>query len=136
MKFPQPKCRQWTWMHPTVSKHQLGHILINSKWSNLLRNYRAYNTVELDPDHRIVRILLLCSLNIRTTNYKGKPFTRPKFDWRKIQDAATRKKFRIELFNRFKSSRCNDTSAPITESYKKSKQAVSEVAKKVFGKGL
>ena len=65
MKLPQPKCRQWTWMHPMGSKHQLDHILTNSKWSNSLRNCRAYNTVELDSNHRIVSILLLCSL--RTT---------------------------------------------------------------------
>ena len=89
VKFPQPKCRQWTWMHPTGSQHQLDHILINSKWSNSLRNCRAYNTMELDSDHRIVSILLLCSLR---TN-KGKPFSRPKFDWSKLQDAATTDQF-------------------------------------------
>ena len=124
MKFSQPKCRQWTWMHPTGSKHQLDHILINSNWSNSLRNYRAYNTVKLDSDHRIVSILLLCSL--RTT--KGKPFSRPKFNWRKPQDAATREQFQIELSNRFVALQCNDTSAPITERYKEFEHAVSEVA--------
>ena len=33
-RFPQPRGRQWTWMHPAESKHQLDHILINSKWVN------------------------------------------------------------------------------------------------------
>ena len=130
MKFPQPKCRQWTWMHPTGSKHQLDHILINSKWSNSLRNCRDYNTVELDSDHRIVSILLLCSL--RTT--KGKPFSRPKFDWSKLQDAATTDQFQIESSNRFKTLQCNDTSVPITERYKEFEHAVSEVAERVVGK--
>ena len=76
MKFPQSKCRQWTWMHLAGSKHQLDHILINSKWSNSLRNCRAYNTVELDSEHQIASILLIC--NPRTT--RGKPFSRPKLD--------------------------------------------------------
>ena len=127
MTFPQLKCRQWTWMRPTGSKHQLDHILINSKWSNSLWNCRAYSTVELDSDHRIVSILLLYSL--RTT--KGKPFCRLNFDWSKLQDAATRDQFQIELSNRFKTLQCNDTSAPITERYKEFEHAVSEVTERV-----
>ena len=118
MKFPQPKCGQWTWMHSTGSKYQLNHFLINSKWSNSQENCRAYNTVELDSDHRIVSILLLCSL--RTT--KGKPFSRPKFDWSKLKDAATREQFQIELsINRFETLQRNDTSALITERHARTK---------------
>ena len=86
--------------------------------------------MELDSDHRIVSILLLCSL--RTT--KGKPFSRPKLDWRKLQDAVTREQFQIELSNIFEALQCNDTSAPIMEKYKEFEHAVSEVAEKVVGK--
>ena len=60
-RFPQPRGRQWTWMHPAGSKHQLDHILINSKWVNSLRNHRANNTVEQDSDDRTVTILLVTS---------------------------------------------------------------------------
>ena len=96
MKFPQPKCRQWTWMHPTGSKHQFDNILINSKWSN---------------------------------------FSRPKFDWNKLQDAATREYFQIDLSNRFEALQCNETSAQITERYEELfEHAASEVAEKVVGK--
>ena len=96
-RFPQPRGRQWTWMHPAGSKHQLDHILINSKWVNSRRNCRAYTTVELDSDYRIVSILLVTSLR---TN-KGNPCKRPKFNWRKLQDQRTREKFQLELSNRF-----------------------------------
>ena len=68
MRFPQPRRRLWTWMHPSGSTHQLDHI-INQKWKNSLRNCRAYNSVELDSDHRIISIKLVCSL--RTT--KSRP---------------------------------------------------------------
>ncbi|CAF4028768.1 unnamed protein product, partial [Rotaria magnacalcarata] len=54
-RFPQPQSRSWTWLHPNNnSKAQLDHILINGKWINSIRNVRAYNTVELNSDHRIV----------------------------------------------------------------------------------
>ncbi|CAF1615910.1 unnamed protein product, partial [Adineta ricciae] len=55
-RFPQPQSRSWTWLHPNgKSKAQLDHILINGKWLNSIRNVRAYNTVELNSDHQIVK---------------------------------------------------------------------------------
>ena len=129
-RFPHPRNRLWTWMHPGGSIHQLDHILISSKWVNSLRNCRAYNTVELDSDHRILSILLTTSL--RTS--KGKPCKRPKFNWKKLQDADTKHKFQIELSNRFKELHCDDCSTPITERYDQFEKAVAEVADKVVGK--
>ena len=64
----------------------------------------------------------------------GKPFRRPKFDWRKLQDAATREQFQKEMSNRFEALQCNDSPSPITERYKEFEHAVSEVAEKVVGK--
>ena len=55
-----------TWMHPSGLTH---HILINNKWKNSLRNCRAYNSVELDSDHRIVSIRLVCSLRASRANH-------------------------------------------------------------------
>jgi len=130
MRFPQPRSRLWTWTHPSGSTHQLDHILINGKWVNSLRNCRAYNSVELDSDHRIISILLVASL--RTT--KGKPCKRPKFNWRKLQDAPTKVKFQLELKNRFETLGCNDTAAPISERYERFEHVVEEVAEYVVGK--
>lgn len=87
-RFPQPRCRQWTWTHPAGSKQQLDHILINSKWTNSLRNCRAYNTVELDSDHRIVSTMLITSL--RTS--KGKLCRRPRFNCRKLAARPSNKR--------------------------------------------
>ena len=129
MKFPQPRHRQWTWMHPSRSTHQLDHILINRKRSNSLRNCRAYNLVELDSDHRIVSIRLVCSL--RTT--KGKPLDRPKFNWKKLQVTFVRDDFQLEMSNRFQVFQCNDTSVPISLRYQQFQHTVSEVAEEVVG---
>ncbi|CAF1687472.1 unnamed protein product, partial [Adineta ricciae] len=65
-RFPQPQSRSWTWLHPNGKyKAQLDHILINGKWLNSIRNVRAYNTVELNSDHRIVSAQL--SISVRAT---------------------------------------------------------------------
>lgn len=56
-RFKHRKGRMWTWEHPNYNLSnphaQLDHVLINAKWVNSLRNCRAYNTVEIDSDHRI-----------------------------------------------------------------------------------
>ena len=96
-RFPQPSSRLWTWMHPNGTKSQLDHIIINSKWMNSLRNCRAYNSVEIDSDHRILSVVLKSSL--RTS--KGKPCRRPKFNWKKLQAPSAKHQFQIELSNRF-----------------------------------
>ena len=59
-RFPHPKSRVWTWQHPNnrgkdlENRAQLDHILINGKWLNSVKNVRAYNSVEVGSDHRIV----------------------------------------------------------------------------------
>ena len=128
-RFPQPRSRLWTWMHPNGSKHQLDHILINSKWVNSLRNCRAYNSVELDSDHRIVSIDLKASL--RTS--KGKPCKRPKFNWQKLRDPSTKCQFQIELSNRFQALQ-DAASTSITERYGVFEKAVETVAEEVVGR--
>ena len=130
MRFPHPRHRLWTWMHPSGSTHQLDHILINNKWKNSLRNCRAYNSVELDSDHRIVSIRLVCSLRIS----RAKQCKRPKFNWKKLQDAATKEQFQLELSNRFDVLQCNNMSTPIMERYESFENAVEEVAEEVVGK--
>ena len=130
MRFPHPRHRLWTWMHPSGSTHQLDHILINNKWKNSLRNCRAYNSVELDSDHRIVSIRLVCSL--RTS--RAKPCKRQKFNWKKLQDVATKEQFQLELSDRFDVLQCNNMTTPITERYESFENAVEEVAEKVVGR--
>ena len=129
-RFPQPHSRMWTWSHPAGSKYQLDHILINGKWVNSLRNCRAYNTVELDSDHRILSIRLVTSL--RTS--KGKPCKRPRFNWKNLQDPAIKEAFQLELSNRFQVLTMLDDTIDITERYESFATTVKEVAEEVLGK--
>lgn len=129
-RFPHPLGRLWTWNHPAGSKHQLDHILINSKRVNSLRNCRAYNSVELDSDHRIVSIHLLTSLrsNKKTT------CERPKFNWKKLQNPATKNKFQLELSSRFEALTLDDQSIDLSERYESFESTVRDVAEEVLGK--
>ena len=75
-RFPHPPKRMWTWKHPIGSLAQLDHILVNSKWIRSVTNCRAYNSVEIDSDHRI----LSARFNIRFRASKGKSNLRTRFN--------------------------------------------------------
>jgi hypothetical protein len=98
-RFRQPRGRIWTWEHSNGrSKAQLDHILINGKWLNSIKNARAYDTVELNSDHRILSVRAKLSLRA------PKPTTesRIKYDWSKIaSSSALQTQFELEVKNRF-----------------------------------
>ena len=60
--FNHPKSKLWTHQRPNGSLEQLDHILINGKWCNSITNCRAYSTVEINSDHRILSATLKLSL--------------------------------------------------------------------------
>ena len=49
-----PGRHKWSWQHPNGNKARPDHVILGGKWINSLRNYRCYNTVGIDSDHRIV----------------------------------------------------------------------------------
>ena len=104
-RFPQPKKKLWTWTHPKefgadgrVIHAQLDHILVNAKWIRSVTNCRAYNSVELNSDHRI----LSSQFNIRFRKATTKPSARTKYLWEKLNiNEAIREDYKLELKNRF-----------------------------------
>ena len=130
MRFPHPRHRLWTWMHPSGSTHQLDHILINNKWKNSLRNCRAlqFSRARCRPPYcqhqNWSAALELPEQNLQKT----------KFNWKKLQGAATKEQFQLDSSNRFDVLQCNNMSTPITERYESFENAVEEVAEKEVGR--
>ena len=91
-RFPHPKGRVWTWEHPSDQRAQLDHIIINAKWLNSVRNCRAYWSVELDSDHRVVSAIVRISLRIHDAN----PVKRKRYDWKKLEPVPIRVATRTE----------------------------------------
>ncbi|CAM4364063.1 unnamed protein product [Leuciscus chuanchicus] len=104
-RFPHKKSRIWTWQPDANRKEnddknraQLDHILISGKWENSVKNIRAYNTVDVGSDHRIVNAQIRVSLRAPVEN-KNK---RPKYDWRKLKENnELQNKYAIAIKNHF-----------------------------------
>ncbi|CAM4681115.1 unnamed protein product [Leuciscus chuanchicus] len=104
-RFPHKKSRIWTWQPDANRKEnddknraQLDHILISGKWANSVKNIRAYNTVDVGSDHRIVNAQIRVSLRAPVEN-KNK---RPKYDWRKLKENnELQNKYALAIKNHF-----------------------------------
>lgn len=94
-RFPYRPSRVWTWLHPNGSnKAQIDHILVNKKWVNSIRNCRAYNSINVGSDHRIVCSQINASLRCSAPSTKL-----PKIDWSKLIQPNIKSKFELELKN-------------------------------------
>ena len=97
---PHRKGRQWTWMHPNrISTAQLDHIIIRTKWANSFSNCRAYNSVNVESDHRILTAKMKVSLRATTKNAKRLAT----INWTRLKDPVAHESFKLELKNRFSS---------------------------------
>ena len=95
---PHKRNHMWTWEHPNMrNKAQIDHILVRKKWANSVRKCRAYSSVEIDSDHRMVTANIKISL--RTP--KKHP-TSPTPDFSALQNSAELQQlYSVEISNRF-----------------------------------
>lgn len=94
--FPHRPGRLWTWTSPHDPTAQLDHILINRKWSNSLVNCRAYNTIDVASDHRIVCARIKTCLRATASKKASQ-----RIDWYKLLHQPIQQRFELELNNQF-----------------------------------
>lgn len=136
-RFPHRPGRQWTWMHPNKKVAQIDHILINSKWVNSLRNCRAYSTINLNSDHRI--LVAAIKVSLRSSIKKNTNTKTIKYDWRQLATNKTlQKQFEILTTNVYETlNETNDeTTVPpkdgIQEKYNKLESTLKTTAERVL----
>ena len=83
--------------NPEHAPTQIDHIIINTKWWKSIRDCRAFITVDVGSDHKIVSAHF--RLSLRAT--KRPPDDRCKFNSEKLNQPEIREVFDIELKNRF-----------------------------------
>ena len=98
---------------------------------NSVRNCRAYNTVELDSDHRIVVATVKISLRIQGAN-QVKP---KRYNWNRLTNGPKLKEeFQLELRNRFEPLMALSSHEDgIQESYDLFEEGMEETTGKVVG---
>ena len=97
--FLNRKARLYTYIGPKEDRQQLDHIMIRCKWWKSITNCRAYNSIDIGSDHRIVSANFRLSLRANKRNPNG----RCQYNWAKLSDPCIQRKFDMELRNRFNS---------------------------------
>ena len=104
-RFAHRAGRMWSWSHPGGNHHsQIDHILVSARWINSDRNCRAYNTVNLESNHRIICANFRLSLRVTARQ----PNRIKLIDWNNLSIPAIKDRFQLELTKRFN---------PISEKY-------------------
>lgn len=95
--FPNRKSRLLTYCSPKCEWSQLDHMLISTKWWKSLKNYCAYNTIDVGSDHKVMNANFKLSLRApkQPTN------NRCKFNWERLAEPEIKESFNCELKNRF-----------------------------------
>ena len=68
--FLNRKVRLYTFTGPKEDRQQLDHLMIRCKWWKAITYFRAFNTIDIGSDHRIVSVNFrhLLRANKRTPN--------------------------------------------------------------------
>ncbi|CAF0787781.1 unnamed protein product [Didymodactylos carnosus] len=96
-RFRHRQGRLWMWRHTSGQTAQLDHILVTSKWRNSIRNCRAYNTMNVDSDHRVV----CCKFKLRLRAIKKCSVTNIRYNYASLKYDMVKERFNMVLANRF-----------------------------------
>ncbi|CAF0980581.1 unnamed protein product [Brachionus calyciflorus] len=127
-RFPHRSGRLWTWEHPTGAKAQLDHVLIRGKWVNSIRNCRAYNSINIDSDHRIV----CADFRLSLRSQKQEKNKRTKYNWELLVNGTKTLDFDIELKNKY--NVLTEKQEQKMVDYDLLLEAIEDISKQVLGK--
>ena len=95
--FANKKSRLETYTGPKGDKQQIDHLMISIKWWKSIKNFRAYNSIDIGSDHKVVSANF--RLSLRAT--KKPPNGRCKFNNEKLEDPTVKLAFNTEVQNHF-----------------------------------
>ena len=137
--FPHKKIHKQTWISPDRrSCNQIDQVLINRKFRTSVLDTRAIRSADIASDHHLVCTKLRLKLKA-APNRRG--IRRTRYDTQKLKNDGCRRKFRLELRNRFEilqreEPEDDETEQPEVELEKANsilEKAYNMTAKKVVG---
>ena len=133
--FPHKNIHKLTWLSPNgIDQNQIDHLMINGKWRSSLRDVKVRRGADVSSDHHLVTADIKLKLKRTGPTPKGSP----RFDVCMLKDSAIKKKFTIQLRNRYQalSSTARDDDADVLDINKhwtNIVEAYTETSKKVIG---
>ena len=132
-RFRHPDNHLVTWYsNDGVTKAQIDHMLVRSRWASCVLDCRAYRGAETGhksgSDHTLVRAKL--ALRLKTLRNKPRPAI---LDIGQLRKPSVRDEFRLQLQNRFEALSSIPEESSIDQTWQSVKSCVQETAVSVLG---
>ena len=98
--FPYRNIHKYNRTSPDGKTHnQIDHILIDRRWQSSILDVRSFRRADCDTDHYLVVAKVRDRLAVR--KQAAQKFDGERFNLRKLKEREVRKKYQIEITNRF-----------------------------------
>ena len=128
--FPHKEIHKLSWTSPDGSyQNQIDHVAINSKFKRSLQDVRTYRGADVGSDHQLV--IAKIKLRLRKTG-KQEIKTR-RFETSKLRIKDIKRRFTIEVKNKFSVLQDLDVHDGLEEKWDKIKKVYTESAREILG---
>jgi len=130
--FPHRNIHKYTWTsHDGRTHNQIDHVLIARRWHSSVLDVRSFRGADCDTDHYLV--ISKVRKRLAVGKQAAQRFDRQRFNLRKLNEPGVRKKYQIEITNRFVALENFNDDEDVNRACKNIKQNIQTSAKKNLG---
>ena len=126
--FPHRKIHKYTWTSPGGNIHnQIDYMLIDRRGQSSILDVRSFREANFDTHH----YLLVAKLRERLAVNKkaAQKFDGERFNLRKLNELEVKKKYQIEITNRFAALENSDVDDDVNRAWENIKENIKTSAK-------